>query len=82
MPPCVFDLETSVLDHLESSIDRSLSGLVMSQSELEPHDPCAHFDRLLDDARDGLGPAEDVDDIRHLGKVREGWADPEARRPA
>ena len=71
VPAGVFDLEAAVLDHRQSCINRRAGGLVVAQSELQPHRLGANGDGLIDNGWDRVLAAEHIHDVGHLGKIVE-----------
>ena len=65
----VFDLETAVLNDVESGVDRLASCLVVPQTELKPDCGSSDRNRFVDDGRQCFPVAEDVHDVGHLGQV-------------
>ncbi len=63
----MFDFETPVLDDFETGVYCCVGGLVVTEAELEPDDFGTDVDGLIDCFGDGVGSAEDVDDVGWFG---------------
>ena len=74
--PGVFDLQTPVLDDCEPGVECHTGGVVVAESELEPHDLGSHGDRLFDHAGQVFGLAVRFEDPA-LGVATEAEADVE-----